>query len=166
VDAFSAGQAIYDGQCAQCHQADGSGGAFPALTDVEEHFPDFRDQMMWVRLGSDGWPADTYGATDISVAGGMPGFAGLTDQELAQVILYERERFGGIPVRDEEVIEVEGSLTTDGDPLTEQHLLQIAEGELTWADIGPGPLSEAADLEQADVDAVATGPGGGGGDGH
>ena len=38
----------------------------PAFVDgaVLETFPDWRDQAAWVRLGTDGWPAGTYGATD------------------------------------------------------------------------------------------------------
>jgi len=57
----------------------------------------------WVDLGSSGWPDATYGANDRPVAGGMPGFAGqLTDEEIAQVSLYERVQFGGLDVPAEE----------------------------------------------------------------
>ena len=50
------GQEIYKG-CATCHGADGGGVSGPALTAVLETWPDYRDHMAWVRLGSSGWPA-------------------------------------------------------------------------------------------------------------
>ena len=37
--------------------------AVPALTGVLETWVDPLDQMMWVRIGSEGWPGDTYGDT-------------------------------------------------------------------------------------------------------
>ena len=86
-DPIVLGQAIY-GTCAACHGATGGGvGNFPALTGVLETWPDYRDHMMWVRLGSAGWPADTYGANGTTKNGGMPAFD-MTDAELAQVVLY------------------------------------------------------------------------------
>jgi hypothetical protein len=89
---------------------------------------------MWVRLGSEGWPGDTYGAQEKAKAGGMPAWA-LTDQELAQVVLHERE-LGG---EDQETIEADEEYAD---------LVAIAEGEMTFADAGLGPLSEEAGVTE------------------
>jgi mono/diheme cytochrome c family protein len=119
------GEEIYGG-CASCHGASGGGGVGPALTGVLEVFPDYRDHMMWVKLGSAGWPADTYGATDEAKDGGMPPHDTLTDAELAQVTLYERATFGGLEEGSEEFLALE----------------EIANGTTTFADAGLGPDSE------------------------
>jgi hypothetical protein len=107
----------------------------PALTGVLDTWPDYRDHMMWVRLGSSGWPADTYGAPGKPKAGGMPSHAALTDAELAQVVLYERFTFGGL------------------DPTSEEYLalVEIAEGHSTFADAGLGDLSTAAGVDEASL---------------
>jgi mono/diheme cytochrome c family protein len=129
------GEQVYSG-CAACHGAGGGGGTGPELTGVVETWPDYRDHMMWVRLGSGGWPADTYGATDKAKAGGMPPHAALTDQELAQVVLYERFAFGNI------------------DPASEEYLalVEIAEGRSTFAEAGLGELAAAAGVDEADLE--------------
>ena len=129
------GEQVYGG-CAACHGAGGGGGTGPELTGVVETWPDYRDHMMWVRLGSGGWPADTYGATDKAKAGGMPPHAALTDQELAQVVLYERFAFGNI------------------DPASEEYLalVEIAEGRSTFAEAGLGELAAAAGVDEADLE--------------
>lgn len=145
-DPLTLGGEIYQ-SCAGCHGADGSGGGgFPELTAVGETFPDFRDHLMWVRTGSQDWPAETYGTDDAPNSRGMPSFATLTDEELAQVVLYERQQFGQVEDTGEEI-----GTSPDGEPITEEHLLMIAEGELTFADVGLGPLSEEAGLTEDDI---------------
>lgn len=129
---FALGEAVYGG-CAACHGAGGGGGVGPALDAVLEVFPDYRDHAMWVKLGSTGWPADTYGATDKPVNGGMPAHEALTDAELAQVILYERAAFGGLEEGSEEYLLLE----------------EIAEGLTTFAEAGLGPESEEAGVDEA-----------------
>ena len=89
---------------------------------------------MWVRLGSEGWPGATYGADNRAKQGGMPAWA-LTDEELAQVVLHERI-LGG-----EEI--------TEEDPGDYEDLFAIARGEMTFADAGLGPLSQAAGVPEA-----------------
>jgi hypothetical protein len=121
--------------CSGCHGAGGAGSAsVPALTGVLETWPDYRDQMVWVKLGSVGWEeyAATYGATDKPVQGGMPAHAGLDDEELALVVLYERVEFGGLEEGSEEY----------------ELLLAIAEGETTFADAGLGDLAAAAGIPE------------------
>ena len=127
--------------CSGCHGAGGAGSSsVPALTGVLETWPDYRDQMMWVRLGSTGWSefADVYGATDKPVAGGMPGHPALDDEELAKVVLYERVQFGELDEASEEYLA----------------LLEVAEGTKTFADVGLGELSAAVGITE---DALAPG---------
>ena len=133
------GAAIYkSAACSGCHGAGGAGSSsVPALTGVLETWPDFRDHMMWVRLGSTGWSeyADTYGATDNPVQGGMPAHDGLDDEELALVVLYERVEFGELEEGSEEYLA----------------LLEVAEGTKTFADVGLGELSTAAGVSEDDL---------------
>jgi hypothetical protein len=91
-----------------------------------------------VRLGTDGWPADTYGATEKPVGGGgkMPSWATLTDQEIAQVVLHERQ-LGG-----EDVAETNPDLAD---------LWAVARGEMTLSEAGLGELSEAAGVTEAQL---------------
>jgi len=128
------GEEIYGG-CASCHGATGGGGVGPALDTVLEVWPDYRDHMMWVRLGDAGWPGATYGANGKAKGVGMPGHAALTDAELAEVVLYERVAFGKL------------------DPTSEEYLalVEIAEGRLTFADAGLGDLSKAAGVDESDL---------------
>ena len=131
-DPFVLGEEIYGG-CAACHGADGGGISGPALTDVLATWVDPLDQMIWVRLGSEGWPADTYGNPEKPKNGGMPAFPALTDEELAQVVLYERAEFG------------------DLDPTSEEYLLltEIAEGTTTFAEAGLGEVSTTVGVDEA-----------------
>lgn len=152
IDPMAEGASIYTSAgCAGCHQANGSGsGSFPALTDVQETFPDYRDHMMWVRVGAQDWPAGEYGETNVANTHTMPGFHdSLTDEQIAQVVLYERQEFADDEITDEEI---EGATTPDGEPLTEEHLLQIATGELTFAEVGVGPESADAGFTEADLE--------------
>jgi mono/diheme cytochrome c family protein len=146
-DPLELGAEIYSSAgCAGCHGGDGSGtAAIPGFVDgtVIETWPDPIDQMVWVRLGADGWPGDTYGAQDkTEPLGTMPAHPGLSDEELAQVVLYERRTLGG-----EEV---------DAAP-EEDVLLQIASGELTFAEAFAeedlAPLAKDVGITEDDVGA-------------
>jgi mono/diheme cytochrome c family protein len=134
-DPVALGGEIFAAQCAACHGGDGGGGVAPALDQVVAHFPDFRDQMMWVRLGSTGWPGDTYG-TDLPKRGGMPGFAALTDAELAKVVLYTRVTHAGLD---------------PADPAVEEELRLIAAGEMTFAEAGLGPQAVEAGVSEDEL---------------
>jgi mono/diheme cytochrome c family protein len=109
VDSFAAGGALYQ-QCVACHSDDGSGGVGPAFTAgaILVTFPEgsCSDHIAWVSAGTTGWPESTYGATDKPVggAGVMPGFgASLTEEQIAQVALYERVAFGGEDLAEAEI---------------------------------------------------------------
>lgn len=109
VDNFAAGGSLYQ-QCVACHGGDGSGGVGPAFSAgaVLVTFPagSCADQIDWVAIGTGGWPDPTYGATNKPVGGVglMPGFGtSLSEEQVAQVALYERVAFGGQPLEEAEV---------------------------------------------------------------
>ncbi|NLA34889.1 MAG: cytochrome c [Actinobacteria bacterium] len=87
--------------CAGCHGSTGAGaGATPALTTVDEVFPDPADHIRWVMLGTAGYTAEgktTYGAENKPVggAGNMPSQITLDSAELLSIIKYERESLAG-----------------------------------------------------------------------
>jgi len=109
------GEEAYAGSgCAGCHGAAGGGGVGPAFAGgaIYETFPSFVEHFEWVRLGSAGWleeRGDTYGAPDIPVGGGMPGFGEdqLSDAELVYIILHERSSLAGAnpSVEDQDQLE-------------------------------------------------------------
>jgi len=134
------GATVFTANCASCHGATGGGVSAPALADgaVLKTWPDWRDHAAWVRLGSAKWPAPTYGAQKKKVggAGQMPSWTALTDQQIAQVVLHERELSG------EDVSE------TNPD---NEDIYAVARGEETLADAGLGPISKEAGVTEADL---------------
>jgi mono/diheme cytochrome c family protein len=129
-DPLTLGEEIYT-SCAGCHGGSGQGGSGPALADgaVLATWPDYRDHMMWVRVGSQDWPAPTYGANDTPTGNGiMPAHPQLDDAQLAQVVLYERQALSG------------------ESPDDEVDLLAVAAGEKTFEEVGLGPMSEEAGI--------------------
>jgi mono/diheme cytochrome c family protein len=137
------GGEVYGGAgCGSCHGAGGGGTASaPSFDDVvEATFPDFRDHLLWVRVGNAGWferaGGETYGVDEKPTNGGtMPAHPNLTDQELAQVVLYERVQFGGMEEEGEDY----------------ELLLELAEGTTTFDDVGLGELSEALGFSVDDL---------------
>jgi len=140
-DPLTLGAEEFAGNCASCHGASGGGGAGAQLADgaVIENWPDWRDQAAWVRLGSAEYPSATYGALGKprGATGTMPGWNTLTDQQIAEVVLYER------------------SLTPDEDVTEEnpdyEDLYAVAHGEMTLAEAGLGDLSAAAGVTEEDL---------------
>jgi mono/diheme cytochrome c family protein len=139
-DPLVLGEEVYIG-CAGCHGPTGGGGSGPALTGVLDTWPDYRDHMMWVRIGATGWKqasgTDTYGATNKASGGIMPAHPELSDQQLAQVVLYERTAFGEL------------------DPTSDEYLAltAIADGTSTFKAAGLGDLSTAAKVPDSDLEA-------------
>jgi mono/diheme cytochrome c family protein len=139
-DPLVLGEATYQ-QCSACHGGSGQGLGAPQLSDgkVLNTWPDYRDHLMWVKLGEKNWPGDAYGAHNTSKAangGSMPSFGGtLSDQQIAQVVLYERRVLSGekAPKPDKDL------------------LLQIANGEKTFKDAGLGPVSEKDGVDEKEL---------------
>jgi mono/diheme cytochrome c family protein len=73
----SPGAALFSGNCARCHGADGGGGLGPQLSDgkVVEAFPDVADQITFVTRGRGSMPA--FGDT-------------LSPAQIRQVVEYTR----------------------------------------------------------------------------
>ncbi len=137
---LEAGAERYTG-CGSCHGATGGGGSgVPGFEDVLDVWPDYRDHMMWVRVGNADWleaaGEEVYGATEKATENGtMPPHRSFTDAELAAVVLYERVEFGGMEEEGEDY----------------ETLLAIAEGEMTFAEAGLGELSEAAGIDETNL---------------
>ena len=135
-DPLVLGEAVYS-SCAGCHGGSGQGVSAPALADgaVLKTWPDYRDHMMWVRIGNKDWPSDTYGAQDKPNDRGkvMPGHPALDDQQLAQVVLYERQ------------------VLSKESPDDEEELLAIANGEMTFEEAGLGPISTEAGVSEDEL---------------
>lgn len=114
------GGELYQANCAVCHGDAGQGGAGPAMAGgaVLETFPGGAcdEHKEWVTLGSAGWPDDTYGAQSKPVGGSgslMPAWGGtLSEEEIAQVALYERVALGG---EDEVGAQEDCGFTSDGE---------------------------------------------------
>ena len=93
------GAEVYRAQgCGACHGATGEGGVGPALAGGEAvlTFPEEADHIDWIKTGSAPFRGQPYGAEDRpggqrTAGGGMPGFPSLSDEEIAAVVLYERE---------------------------------------------------------------------------
>jgi mono/diheme cytochrome c family protein len=139
-DPLVLGAEVYSGNCASCHGGTGGGVSAPGFTDgaAVETWPDWRDHAAWVRIGTDGWPAATYGANQKPVGGGgtMPAWATLTDQQIAEVVLHERELAG------EDVSEENPDY---------EDLWAVAHGEIPLAEAGLGPISEEAGVTEEDL---------------
>jgi mono/diheme cytochrome c family protein len=139
-DPLVLGQEVYtQNACAGCHGATGGGVSGPSFNDgaVIETWPDPLDQMMWVRVGAIGWPGNTYGAPPrTELSGTMPAHPQLSDQELAQVVLYERRVLSN----------------EEPPPPADDVLLQIANGETTFAQAGLGPLSTDAGISESKLE--------------
>jgi mono/diheme cytochrome c family protein len=140
-DPLVLGAEVYAANCQSCHGATGGGGAGAQLSDgeVTANWPDWRDQAAWVRIGSADYPAATHGALGKPTGGlgTMPGWPTLTDQQIAEVVLHERELAG-----DEDVTEANPDLAD---------LYAVARGEKTLVEAGLGPLSEQAGVTEADL---------------
>jgi mono/diheme cytochrome c family protein len=100
---LAAGGDIFTASCAACHGAAGEGGVGPAMAGgaVLETFPagSCSTHIEWVTLGSNGWPDPTYGAQNkpVGASGAImpPWGSTLSEEEIAQVVLYERVALGG-----------------------------------------------------------------------
>lgn len=93
-DPLTLGGTLYQSNCASCHGANGQGGVGPSFQNkaVTTTWPNFKDHILWVQVGSGGWPGTTYGAPQKPIgSGGMPSFKALPPGEIALIVRYERE---------------------------------------------------------------------------
>ena len=101
---LDAGRDTYGRICSSCHGGTGAGASAPALTSILETFPDCDTHIQWVTLGSERWKEEVgpvYGAPGKEITAIMPSFeAVLTDEEIRQVVSFERMRFGGGEIDD------------------------------------------------------------------
>lgn len=99
---LAAGQELYTANCASCHLATGGGDAQGGIGfqlsngEVLQTFPDFADQVDFVKTGSEPYIGKPYGNPDreggqrIGKAG-MPAWESiLTEEEITNVVCYER----------------------------------------------------------------------------
>ena len=141
-DPLVIGANTFSGNCASCHGGTGARiGNAPALADgaVLATFGDWRDQAAWVRIGSEAWPADTYGDSQKPVGGSggvMPAWPTLSDAEIAAVVMHERE--------------LSGADMSEENPDNEE-LYAVARGEMTLAEAGLGPDAERSGVTEEDL---------------
>ncbi|MEM9607659.1 MAG: c-type cytochrome [Actinomycetota bacterium] len=110
--ALGIGSELYAAQCATCHlgngggQAEGGVGQTLYQGEVVRTFPDAASMFDYIRNGSVS-AGEVYGDPNREggariAAGGMPGFANLTDYELYAIVRHEREVLSGEEISDEE----------------------------------------------------------------
>jgi mono/diheme cytochrome c family protein len=104
------GQRLYGEHCLSCHQADGGGvpDMQPAIAGGTWVKGDARALALFVMTGG----FDSASRKDSDVGNVMPPFRQLADADLAEILTYIRQKFGGgaSPVTAAEVAEVRGSL--------------------------------------------------------
>lgn len=101
LDPVALGGEVYrSAGCSACHGPAGEGvGSFPPLAGGESllTFPEEADHIAWVRSGSSPFAGQPYGDPDREggqrgpATGAMPAFPGLSDEEVAAVVAFERE---------------------------------------------------------------------------
>ena len=87
------GRELYSQHCATCHQADGGGVPFmnPPLIDSVVVQGDPETLALWVLTGNS--PDDANYESDYE--GFMPGFQHVSDEDIAAILTYVRQSFGG-----------------------------------------------------------------------
>jgi mono/diheme cytochrome c family protein len=109
-DSRTPGQRLYGEHCLSCHQADGGGvpNMQPAIAGGTWVKGDARALALFVMTGG----FDSASRKDSDVGNVMPPFRQLADADLAEILTYIRQKFGGgaSPVTAADVAEVRGSL--------------------------------------------------------
>lgn len=152
------GAEVYASACSGCHGAGGQGGTGRPLGEVVATFPDRADHIAWVENGSPeaGSPYGDPAQGRVSQQGwpAMPGFAStLSPEEIAAVVRYEREEFGGEEATPAGGEAAEGGTASDAEGETEP---SAGEGEDT------GSSTNEADAQGGDTSGTdSEGPGAG-----
>jgi mono/diheme cytochrome c family protein len=103
-DPVTKGGTLFATSCSSCHGSNGEGGVGPQLNggEVLKVWPNIKDHLSWVKTGGAPFVGKTIGAINIPVPPNnvMPAFGtafggALTDDQVAQVVCYERVAFGG-----------------------------------------------------------------------
>ena len=109
-DSRPPGQRLYGAHCLSCHQADGGGvpNMQPAIAGGTWVKGDARALALFVMSGG----FDSASRKDSIVGNVMPPFRQLADADLAEILTYIRQKFGGgaSPVTAAEVAEARRSL--------------------------------------------------------
>ena len=109
-DSRPPGQRLYGAHCLSCHQADGGGvpNMQPAIAGGTWVKGDARALALFVMTGG----FDSASRKDSDVGNVMPPFRQLADADLAEILTYIRQKFGGgaSPVTAAEVAEARRSL--------------------------------------------------------
>ena len=109
-DSRTPGQRLYGQHCLSCHQADGGGvpNMQPAIAGGTWVKGDARALALFVMTGG----FDSASRKDSDVGNVMPPFRQLADADLAEILTYIRQKFGGgaSPVTAAEVAEARRSL--------------------------------------------------------
>jgi len=104
------GQRLYGVHCLSCHQADGGGvpNMQPAIAGGTWVTGDARALALFVMTGG----FDSASRKDSDVGNVMPPFRQLADADLAEILTYIRQKFGGgaSPMTAAEVAEARRSL--------------------------------------------------------
>jgi mono/diheme cytochrome c family protein len=110
ADTRPPGQKLYGRHCLPCHQADGGGvpNMQPAITGGTWVKGDAKALALFVMSGG----FDSAGRKDSSNGNVMPPFRQLSDDDLAQILTYIREKFGpgASPVSTAEIAAARESL--------------------------------------------------------
>ena len=109
-DSRPPGQRLYGVHCLSCHQADGGGvpNMQPAIAGGTWVKGDARALALFVMTGG----FDSASRKDSDVGNVMPPFRQLADADLAEILTYIRQKFGGgaSPMTAAEVAEARRSL--------------------------------------------------------
>jgi len=131
-EVMARGEAVYLGNCAACHQADGQGltGAFPPLAQSDYLEGNRRDVMAGALFGMSG-PITVNG---VDYNGVMPSAGFLSDQALADVLTYVFNAWGnsGAAVSAEEVASLRAELGEAGEMVAGERHTGATEGELRY----------------------------------
>ena len=146
------GAEVYASACSGCHGAGGQGGTGRPLGEVVATFPDRADHIAWVQNGSPeaGTPYGDPAQGRVSQQGwpAMPGFADtLSAEQIAAVVRYEREEFGGEEATPGGAEGAEGATAQDGETQTGNSDTESEgtnEAESSGGDVGGGDNPESS----------------------
>jgi mono/diheme cytochrome c family protein len=126
-DPMTLGKAVYNGNCANCHQATGEGqpGSYPPMVGSEWVLGD-KERLAAIMLQGLSGPVTVKGGAFGSMQ--MPSWSSsLTDEKIANVLTYIRGSWGNKadPVKTEEVAAARTKFGAQPTPCTQDELLKM-----------------------------------------